>query len=272
MAKSYENKNLVFYTNCQGGIGIRNLLSSKVKFKNVYYIETFSTIWNNEELPIDIINRADIFIYQPINSKYGKYSTDTNIPNNILTHLNTRCIKISFPYIYFACLYPLFYSNAAAEIDGGNPYDISKIVNKDIIIDLKKTHTNQEIILLYDTHKIDFKFEENYINTIERIQNAEKFCNVKITPLFTLENIKKTQLMHSNNHPTNYVLKYLTNEILKILELNTSNFEEFNVELLGGVPYSIYSYNYYKFDWLEPKHCNEDVYKTLLNDILNTYK
>ena len=129
MSNLYENKNLVFYTNCQGGIGVNQLLSSKVKFKSIHYIETFTTIWNNLDLPMDIINSADIFIYQPINSKYGKYSTDINVPNNILTHLNTKCIKISFPYIYFACLYPLFDSNAAVEIDGGNPYDISKIVN-----------------------------------------------------------------------------------------------------------------------------------------------
>jgi hypothetical protein len=224
MSNLYENKNLVFYTNCQGGIGVNQLLSSKVKFKSIHYIETFTTIWNNLDLPMDIINSADIFIYQPINSKYGKYSTDINVPNNILTHLNTKCIKISFPYIYFACLYPLFDSNAAVEIDGGNPYDISKIVNKDVIVDLKKIYTNEEIIKLYNTNKIDFKFEENYKNTIERIQNSEKVCNIKITQLFSLENIKKIKLMNSNNHPTNYVIKYITNEILKILELNISDF------------------------------------------------
>jgi len=50
----YENKNVVFYTNCQGGIGINHFLSSKLKFKSIHYIETFSTIWNNHELPINI--------------------------------------------------------------------------------------------------------------------------------------------------------------------------------------------------------------------------
>ena len=86
-----------------------------------------------------------------------------------------------------------------------------------------------------------------------------------------MENIKKIKLMNSNNHPTNYVLKYITNEILKILKLNTSDYEEFKKDLLVGMPYSIYSYNHYKFDWLEPKNCNEDIYIKLLNDILQAY-
>ena len=63
-------------------------------FKSINYIQTFSTIWNNQDLPINILNNADIFIYQPINVKYGKYSTDISIPNNILTHLNKNCIQI----------------------------------------------------------------------------------------------------------------------------------------------------------------------------------
>lgn len=270
MNSFYENKNLVFYTNCQGGIGINRLLCSKVNFKNVYYIETFSTIWNNNELPINILNNADIFIYQPINNKYGKYSTDIDIENNILTNLRKDCIKICFPYIYFACLFPLYYANSAAEIDGGNSYDISKIVNRDIIIDLKKIYNNEEIILLYDNEEIDFNFKKNYEDTIERIKNTEKKCDIIISNLFILDNIKKIKLMHTNNHPTNYVLKYVTNEVLKILKLSNYDFTEFNTEILSELPYSIYSYNYYNFEWLEKKDCNENIFKNMLQCILDT--
>jgi hypothetical protein len=268
MYNLYENKNLVFYTNCQGGIGINTLLCSRVKFKTVNYIETFSFIWNNKELPIDLLNNADIFIYQPINKKYCKYSTDINIENNILTHLKTDCIKISFPYIYFACLFPLFHANAAAEIDGGSSYDISKIVNRDSILNLKKIYTNEEILSLYDNDKIDFNFKQNYEYTIERIQNIEKNCNIMITNLFTIDNIKKIKLMNSNNHPSNFVLKYITNEVLKILQLPTCDFKEFTSELLIEFPYSIYSYNYYKFEWLEKNACDEELFKNLMKCIL----
>jgi len=76
--------------------------------------------------------------------------------------------------------------------------------------------------------------------------------------------------MISNNHPTNYILKYLTNQVLKILNLPSNNFDEINNEILPpGPSYSIYSYNYYKFNWLNPKDCNEDFYKKLLLLVLN---
>lgn len=266
-----ENKNLVFYTNCQGGIGVSKLLCSKYKFKSVTYIETFKTIWNKLELQINILNNADIFIYQPINIRYKKYSTDENYNNNILTHLKSDCIKISFPYIYFACLFPLYSANSAAEIDGGNSYDVLKIVNRDIIIDLKKIYTNKEISILYDELKIDFQFQKNYEETIERIKEIEKKCNIKITNLFTLDNIKKIKLMHTNNHPTNYVLIYIANEIFKILNLPIHKFNELKNEILSSLPYSIYSHNYYNFDWIIPKQdCDEKMYKIFLNNILDS--
>lgn len=265
----YSNKNLVFYTNCQGGIGINTFLCSKIIFKSVHYIQTFSTIWKNKDLPLDIINNADIFIYQPINRKYGKYSTYEDVQDNILIHLKKNCIKISFPYIYFACFFPLYYANDAAQIDGGLEYDISKIVNRDVILELKKKYNNQEIIELYDNNKIDFKFEENYKNTIERIKIIEKTCSISITNIFNLDNIKKIKLMHTNNHPTNYVLKYISIEILKILKIDNVHFDNINKEVLSELPYSIYSYNYFKFDWLKPTECNEKIFKNMLYLLLD---
>ena len=187
----------------------------------------------------------------------------------ILKNLKIDCIKICFPYIYFSCLFPLYFANSAAEIDGGNSYDTSKIVNRDIIIDLKKKYTNEEIILLYNNEQIDFNFKKNYENTIERIKNTEKICNITITNLFTLDNIKKIKLMHTTHHPTNYVLKYITNAVLKILQLPTFDFNEFNIEILSELPYSIYSYNYYDFDWLKKNNCNEEIFKNMLQCILD---
>ena len=147
-----------------------------------------------------------------------------NVQDNILIHLNKNCIKISFPYIYFSC-FSFIFCQWLAQIDGGSEYDVSKIVNRDVIIELKK-YNNQEIIELYDNNKIDFKFEENYKNTIERIKNIEKTCSISITNIFNLDNIKKIKLMHTNNHPTNYVLKYISIEILKILKIDNVYFND----------------------------------------------
>jgi len=270
---NYSDKNIVFYTNCQGGLGVKSFLCSKIKFKSVTYIQTFSTIWEKKDLPINKLNNADIFIYQPINRKYGKYSTYNDIDHNILIHLRKNCIKISFPYIYFSCLFPLYYANTAAEIDGGREYDISQIVNRDVIIKLRENHSPEEIIELYNRNKIDFEFKKRYDTTIKRIKDKENDCDIKITHMFTLENIKKIKLMHTNNHPSNYILKYITNEILKILNLKTYSFSEIKNEVLPGYGepglYSIYSYNYYKFEWMKSKDTNELLTLKLLNNILS---
>lgn len=281
MSELFNNKNIVFYTNCQGRIGVSFFLSKKINFKSIIYIETHKAIWLKKDLhkrstcfggksAVSSLNNADIFIYQPINRKHGKYSTYIDVDNNILTHLKPDCIKISFPYIYFACLFPLYPSNSAAEIDGGNEYDVSsEIFNKDVIIELRKKHSHDEIVKLYNKNKIDFKFKKNYDETIKRTKQNEKVCNIKISHLFTMDNIKKIKLMHTYNHPTNFVLKYIANEVLKILNVPQITSEQNYDELLPkGCHYSIYSYNYYKFDWLNPDDCDEDFFKKYLLEIL----
>ena len=75
--------------------------------------------------------------------------------------------------------------------------------------------------------------------------------------------------MHTNNHPTNYVLKYISIEILKILKIDNVHFDDIKEEVLGELPYSIYSYNYFKFEWLKPKECNEEIFKNMLYLLLD---
>ena len=96
--------NIVFYSNCQCR-GIKYFLEEYLKNKNIIvnFIElenNYQMIKNNSLLPVDILQIADIFIYQPIEKKWNIYSTDENIPNNIISYLKKDCIKISFPYIY----------------------------------------------------------------------------------------------------------------------------------------------------------------------------
>jgi len=133
---------------------------------------------------------------------------------------------------------------------------------------LKKKYSNEEIMTLYYNNKINFEFKKRYDNTIQRIKEKEKVCDIKITHLFTLENIQKIKLMHTNNHPTNYVIKYLTNEILKILNLNTYSFSEIKTEILSKTTYSFYSYNYYKFEWMKSEDTEESCTLKMLNNIL----
>jgi hypothetical protein len=262
-----ENKNFVCYTNCQGGF-IYRIIKEKYRFKNFYHLGSFHCIYQNEKLPIDILKEADIFIYQPVNKKYLEYSTDINIENNILTHLKKDCIKICFPYIYFDCFWPLTDKNYAAGIDGGEEKNINKIVNREVIENLKHSHNNKQIFRMFDNMTIDFKFKERYESTMERLREKEKVCDIKISHLFSEDNLKKRKLMISYNHPTIFVLKYIANEILKILNLEEDSFEEFKEELPAAEKYSNSSLSYYKFEWLNEKDCSEHNTRNLIKKIL----
>jgi hypothetical protein len=67
---------------------------------NYEEILNYEYIREERELPLDVIKKADIFIYQPIDRKHGIYSTDLSVENNILSHLSPNCKKVTFPYIY----------------------------------------------------------------------------------------------------------------------------------------------------------------------------
>jgi hypothetical protein len=88
--------NIVFYSNCQSR-GIKYFLEEYLKNKNINFnfIEmenNYQMIKNNIPLTIDILQLADIFIYQPIDKKWNIYSTDDNIPNNIISYLKKDCL------------------------------------------------------------------------------------------------------------------------------------------------------------------------------------
>lgn len=82
--------NLVFYTNCQY-CGLDYFIKKHINNIETKHIENYSLIKNKKQIPIDILQQAHIFIYQPIHEKHGIYSTATNIENNIMSYLSPNC-------------------------------------------------------------------------------------------------------------------------------------------------------------------------------------
>ena len=120
--------NLVFYTNCQYR-GLDYFIKNHINKIETKHIENYSLIKNKNQIPVDILKQADIFIYQPIDKKHGIYSTDTSVENNIMSYLSPNCKIISFPYIYNSSLWILV---PPAHVDGyiGNYLDINKYINR----------------------------------------------------------------------------------------------------------------------------------------------
>lgn len=264
MGKIYIDKNILFLTNCQGTKGVAKYLLTVYNFKNVNLIRNYDLIRNKKDLPFNLLKNADILIYQPISDRYGVYSS-----KNILKHIKSDCIKISFPYLFINCLFPLCFTGIASSLEGGSIMDDNSILNSNIIKDLKKKYKTDEIIKMYYAQEINFNFKKNYENNINRIKEKEKDCNIKLSYLFTLENISKVKLMNSYQHPTNYVYRYIFLEIVKILNLPKTRIPEFKGEITphSKTSYGIYSKKFYNLTWLKDEDLKDDCYINLIKII-----
>jgi hypothetical protein len=212
-----NNKKVLLYGNCQICICVYKYIQ-KI-YNNITIWWSFNLIENNEEINYEILKNIDIFIYQPINESFGEYSI-----KNMIQYLKNSCIQISVPFIFLNCFYPLTNKAIAITLDGVIDTRDDKykniILNQDIIIELSKKHSEEEIIELFKNNKIDFNFKKMFDENINRIRDKEKECNIKIID-FILENYQHHQLVSWHLHPTGILVYYYVKQIFKIL-----NFDE----------------------------------------------
>jgi hypothetical protein len=258
-------KKLILYGNSQIIIGIKSYLD----FLNIFDIITlssFNIIYDKVILNYNIFNDCDIFIYQPVSDRVGDYSS-----NNLLKFCNKDCIKICIPFIYIDSFFQMILKNNYHGLDGGNFKNNSTIINQNIILDLKKLYSNDEIINLYNSNKIDFKFNERFTENINRMKEKEKISNIKIVD-FILDNFKKHKLMSVHVHPTKIIFDYIAEQIYKLLNIeNNINENKWNGILSHDeYPYSRYSINYFNFEWIINENNDSDSYYLgLIENILN---
>lgn len=266
-------KTIVYYTNCQYR-GLDYFLQTHLQTTNKFHIENYTLIKQKQQIPIDIIKQADIFVYQPIDKKHGIYSTDTSVENNIMSYLPLNCKKISFPYIYNSSLWILV---PPATIDGyiGNYSDMDKYINREPIEKLKaKGCSIDEILKMYSNGEIDFDHKNRFINSIDILKKKEEICDVKVAE-FIEKNIKKHKLFLTQNHPTTCVFVHCVNQILSILGYD-HKYDEFaypiNVSNLPEEwPYTSYDIKYWNFEY-DIGNVNNNWYVDHIKNIYNNYQ
>ena len=268
----------IIYTNCQGCTGINYFLSKSINFCNIYEIkciENYSFIKNQCEIPIDLFNNCDLFIYQPINDVHGSYST-----NNIIKLLKDNCIKISFPYIYNTSFYTIYHENsnnfiphdfdASLLLNNNNKIILDKFIGHGILDIFNKKYNEHKdinsIINDYINNNIQFDFKYRFDKCMEILMEKEKYCDIKVSS-YIFENYKTKILFLTHNHPTTYILLYITNEILKRLNLeiisgtkfllNESNLS-YDINLLN---IDKYNKTYYDFNF----NTNDELISDLQN-------
>ena len=98
--------------------------------------------------------------------KWGIYSTDLSVENNLLTYLPNNCIKIAIPYVFadwFWGIERVLLRDMTYNFDTicSETQDHFKYYNKNIILDLKynKNYDLCRILQLYDDNQIDIEYE-----------------------------------------------------------------------------------------------------------------
>ena len=137
----------LIYATCQGR-GITAFLQQSAAFRDSYrteIVENYLAITNGAGNLFDVLQRTDLFIYQPVSARHGIYATD-----NLRKYLPSQCITISFPYIYNDALWPLF-------------EEADKIKGKEVIVQLiEKGVSLKEIVDMFCAGGIDFQFARRF--------------------------------------------------------------------------------------------------------------
>ena len=249
---------IVFYTNCQS-MGIIHNLELNMKEISMCRITNYQYINNKINLPTNILNECDIFIYQPIDKRHGIYSTEKG-ENNIMSYLKPECLKISFPYLYNSGIWGI--TKDAIDKDDG-----TECGNRDSIAKLK-SKSLEEVIDMYRANKIDFNYKSRFEMSLSKLQEKEKKCDIHVSE-FIKNNIKTNKLFFTQNHPTPYLFAFVSNQILELIKIkfiqNMTNtqyiFTNYN-ELCNGPkwPISKNDIDFWNFTYIQDAEEDADNY------------
>jgi len=263
---------IIFYTNCQS-MGIIPNLQLNMKNIEICRITNYSYINNKMNLPIQLLNDCDIFIYQPIDKRHGIYSTEKEQEQNILSYLKPNCLKISFPYIYNSGIWGI--TKDAIDKDDG-----TECGNRNAIHNLK-CNSLEEVIEMYHKNNIDFNYELRFESSLEKLQEKEQKCDIKVSE-FIKNNIKNHKLFFTQNHPTPYLFAFISNNILNKIKTHFPSkitreeyeFTDHN-ELCNGPkwPISKSDIEYWKFTYIQlPEEDADNYYIELITKYYNNIK
>ena len=261
--------NIIIYANCQG-IGISYFLKKSNYINdnyNINHIRIDDLVFQKSNLNFNMIINADIFIYQPLDEKHGKIST-----NNILKLLKPNCKKISFPYIYNNSFYPVKGPLIIKDSYKCKPcsviFDNSEIITK--LID--NGYNLNEILKLYTEDKIDFNYKKRWDFTNNLLLEKESQCDIKIVN-FIKNNFNKEKLFLLENHPTSIIFINVVNQILEKLnieKLNNINYNLNDANLPGGfIPLDNSAKKFFNFKFEIDN--NIQYYKKIITNIYNFY-
>jgi hypothetical protein len=253
-----EKLNVIIFATCQGE-AISKFLNTSKEFTDNFIItnvsHNYKYINDNAsyfDANIGVIKNADVFIYQPLDSRFGKNATDY-----IKTLLKPTCKTISIPFVYNFSLWSIVQTLKGdtndKEWDKRDEY-VKLLLNIEVIDDLiKEGISSKNILKLYDRNAIDYKFAERHEKTMNILKEKDKLVDIKVYN-YICENIIKKRLFLYCSHPTSFIFIHMTNQILKIFNLkeideNVYDINFANLVLPIPVAHPTSAVNYFNFEF-----------------------
>lgn len=273
---------IVIYGNCQA-TALNKLLKPCMPESEIHVLQNFHIIRGQRDLNTDLLQSADVFVYQPIEDKHQIYSTNNLIKDSITTYLKPGCMKISFPYVYNSGLWILIPPRGVDWFEsdycdtGGNNLDSSypkNWINMNVITDLKSSGLSiDDILNMHSTGKIDWKSKSRFDQNIKELHRREKTIDIKVAD-FLKNNVQHRKIMMTHNHPTGVVFKHMTDQILDILNISKRSSIE-NLPIGLGLSPDLWlhtSYDQSAFNFKYDADCNHDSeYVAHIKTIYNNY-
>lgn len=216
----YDKKVAIIYGNChtqaiKQGLKLSREFNEQYGFYPLHAVHEIYTCGYNDLGMQDVFDKCDLFLHQCIrkDNVYGReYSSEA-----VLSKLNDKAKVIGIPNLYGLpdFMFPQYEKELKPNIIGGRNY----YPFRDKYIEALYKHKSEDELvefIKYGSIMEKEEFQKKLDAFWEKILLREKEWDVQISE-WLLDNYKKKLLFFDANHPTNYVIEYIVNSILKLL-------------------------------------------------------
>ena len=207
-------KHIIIYANCAGNI-LKNMFEKHPFTKNKYIIHYISNYENLHNTKISsthstLLQKCDIFIYQPFNNHYAETEYDIS---TIVKHLKSNVIKIKTSYYRFR---GFWYDSDYNPYEKYNNYKFYTKNYYGIHNSFKGFNTSSRADVIRKIHNIQIledKFLTFLNNEINKFQTLDNNSDVSMFSFF-ITNYKNKHLFHDPFHPTNLFFYEMFRQII----------------------------------------------------------